>query len=164
MITLSDSAGTQYTANAYFAITFSLVKRVSVWKSFDRDYILEQGDQIFKKFCEDKKRYEYLAVDELPLNFPLEDTNASARGLAHESLLVLEKNNLFKNCSHYIESDKGNREIFTCRGYSAAAILAVNNMLLFDSHSRNTYGLHDSNGRAVLFSFSTVSSLYKIIS
>ena len=36
-------------------------------------------------------------------------------------------------------------------------------MFLFDSHSRNTYGLHDPTGQAVLLSFSTVSSLNNYI-
>ena len=83
----SDSAGKQCTSNAYFAIIFSSIKRHRLWKSFDLDYVMEQGDKMFKKVCEDKKLYEYLAVDELLLNFPLEGTNVYARRLAHESLV-----------------------------------------------------------------------------
>ena len=154
----SDSAGKQCTTNAYFAIIFSSIKRVSLWKSFDRDYVLEQGDKIFKKVWEDKKLYEYLAVDELPLNFPLEGTNVSARKLLHESLLFAEKNNLFENYRHYSESDRGNGAIFTCGGYSVGTIWSENNVFLFDSHSWNTYDLHKLNAQTVLLSFSTLSS------
>ena len=99
----SNSAGKQCTTNQYFAIIFSSIKRVGLWKCFDLDYALEQGYKIFKKVCEYTKRYEYLAVDELPLNFPLEGT-VSARRPAHESLLFAEKNNLFENLKHYSES------------------------------------------------------------
>ena len=159
----SDSAGKQCTANAYFAIIFSSVKRVSIWKSFDLDYVLKKGDKIFKKVCEDKKLYEYLAVAELTLNFPLERTNVSAGRIAHESLLFAEKNNLFENYRHYSEIDRGNGTIFTCGGYIVATIWAANNVFLFDLHSRNTYGLHDPNGQAGLLSFSTVSSLNNYI-
>ena len=134
----SDSAGKQCTPNAYFAITFSSIKRVSVWKCFDLDYLLERGDKIFKKDCKYKKRYEYLAVDELLLNFSLEGTNVSARRLLHESLLFAEKNNLFKNFSHYSESDRGHGEILTCRGYSVATIWAENNVF----YSIHTVGIH----------------------
>ena len=112
----SDSAGKQCTANAYFAIIFSSVERVIIWNSFDLDYVLKQGDKIFKMFAKIKKLYEYLAVDELTLNFPLERTNVSAGRLAHESLLFAEKNNLFENYRHYSESDRGNGAIFTCGG------------------------------------------------
>ena len=54
----SDAARKQCTANAYFAIIFSSIKRVSLWKAFDLHYVLEQRDKIFRKVCEDKKRYE----------------------------------------------------------------------------------------------------------
>ena len=50
----SDSARKQCMANAYFAIIFSSIKRVNLWKSSDLDYVLEQGDKIFKKVYEDK--------------------------------------------------------------------------------------------------------------
>ena len=43
-------------------------------------------------------------IDELPLNFPLEGINVSARRLAHESLLFAKKNNLFEDYRHYSES------------------------------------------------------------
>ena len=67
---------------------------------------MKQGDKIFKKVFEDKKRYECLTVDDLLLNFPLEGTNVSVRRLAHESLLFAEKNNLLeyyyeKKCRFY---------------------------------------------------------------
>ena len=106
---------------------YYFLKRVSLWKSLDLDYVLEQGDKIF----EDKKLYEYLAV-------------------AHESLLLAENNNLFQNYRHYSESDRGNGAIFTYFPYCVATKWAENNLFLFDSHSRNTYGLHDPNGQAVL--------------
>ena len=44
-----DTAGTQCACNALFAICFSVVKRTTLWKSWDLDYILEQGDELFKK-------------------------------------------------------------------------------------------------------------------
>ena len=94
--------------------------------------------------------YEYLAVDELTLNFPLERTNVSAGRIAHESLLFAENNNLLENYRHYSESDRGNGAIFTCGGYHVAIIWAANNVFLFDLRSWNTYGLHDPNGQVFL--------------
>ena len=44
-----ESAGMQCTSNAYFAIIFSAMKSIDIWKTFDLDYILEQGDNIFKQ-------------------------------------------------------------------------------------------------------------------
>ena len=60
-----DSAGKQCTVNPYFAIIFSSIKKVSLWKSLDLGYVLKQGNTIFKRVCEDKigmNIYEYLFV------------------------------------------------------------------------------------------------------
>ena len=85
------------------------------------------------------------------------------QGDLHMKVLFAEKNNLYENYRHYSESDRGNGAILTCGGYSVATTWAENNVFLFDSHNRNTYGLHDPNGQAVLLSFSTVSSLNNYI-
>ena len=100
-----DSTGKQCMANVYLP-WFLHQLRVSLWKSFDFDYVLEQRDKNFKKVCENKKKAWILAVDELLLNFPLEGTNVSARKLAHDSLLFAEKNNFFENYRHYSESER----------------------------------------------------------
>ena len=96
-----ESAGKQCTANAYLAIVLSAIKNVNIWKSFDLDYVLEQGDRIFNDVCRVKGIYQSLAVDELPLNIVLEGVHVSATRLAHESYLFCEKNNLFENYIHY---------------------------------------------------------------
>ena len=43
-----NSAGIQCSCNALYAIFFSIIKNVSVWKSWDLDYILEHGDSLYK--------------------------------------------------------------------------------------------------------------------
>ena len=43
-----STSGIQCCCNALYAICFSLVKKVSIWKSWDLDYILENGDAVFK--------------------------------------------------------------------------------------------------------------------
>ena len=58
------SGGMQCTSNAYLAIIFSTIKNINTWKLIDLDYILEQGDRVFK----DVGVNQALAVDELPLN------------------------------------------------------------------------------------------------
>ena len=117
--------------------------------SFDLDFVLEQRDKIFKSICEDKESYEYLVVDKLLLYFLLESANV-------ESLLFADKIKLIENCRHYSESNIGNETIFTCGGYGVATISAEN-VFLFDSHSRNTDGLHNLNERNLLLSFSLLA-------
>ena len=133
-----DSAGRQCTANAHFAIVFSAIKSVRLWKSFDLDNVLEQGDKIFKDVCNARGVLEALVNDELPLNLQIEGASISVTRLALESNLFSERNNLFENYIHYSPSEKGNGAIFTCAGYSIATIWSNNDVFIFDSHSHNT--------------------------
>ena len=42
------TAGIQCACNALYTICFSTIKNVSIWKTFDIDYILERGDETVK--------------------------------------------------------------------------------------------------------------------
>ena len=71
------TAGIQCTSNAFIAICFSVVKRVSNWKSFDLDYILDQGDKLMKLL----EARGALCIDQLPLSVDIEDFNIRAQKL-----------------------------------------------------------------------------------
>ena len=43
-----DTAGIQCSCNALCAICFSIIKKISTWKSWDLDYVLNHGDAAFK--------------------------------------------------------------------------------------------------------------------
>ena len=70
----------QCTSNAYFVITFSAIESIDIWKTFDLDYILEQGDRVFKKIGVCQK----LTLHELAHDISIEGTHVSAELLAHE--------------------------------------------------------------------------------
>ena len=110
-----EYAGRQCTVNAYFAIIYSAIKNIGIWKPFD--------------------------------------------SLSHESHLFLEKNNLFENYRHYSPSEKGNGAIFTCAGFSVAVLWTQDHFYVFDSHSRNSKGFHDPNGKAILLKFCSITSV-----
>ena len=57
-----ETAGIHCTCNALFSLCWSTIKRVSVWKTWDIDYILEKGDQLYKSL----NVYTPLCIDELP--------------------------------------------------------------------------------------------------
>ena len=152
------SAGMQCTSNAYLAVIFSKSKYINRWKPFDLNYILEQGDGIFK----DVDVNQALAVDELSLNISIEDVHISTKILVCESNLFVERN-FFANFRNFTESERGNEAIFTCAGFSIAIIWWNNSLFVFDSHSRNADGYHDSNGKAILLEFHLVSSLNSYI-
>ena len=136
-------------------IIFSKIKNINTWKVFDLDYILEQEDGVFK----DVDMNQVLAVDEHPLNINIEDVHISTKMLVSESNLFVERNDFFANFRNYTEIERGNRAIFTCSSFSIAIIQWNNSLFVFDSHSRNADGYHDSNGRAIRLEFRLVTSL-----
>ena len=90
------------------------------------------------------------AVDELPLNISIEGIHISTEMLARESNLFAERNYLFANYRNYTESERSDGTIFTCACFSTGIKWWTNSVFAFDSHSRNTDGYHDPNGKAVL--------------
>ena len=83
----------QCTIIAYLAIIFSTIKNIKTCKPFDLDYILEQGDRVFK----DVDVNQDLAVDELPLNISIEGVHISTKMLVRENNLFVERNDFFAN-------------------------------------------------------------------
>ena len=114
------SAGMQCTSNAYLAVIFSTSKYINTWKPFDLNYILEQGDGVFK----DVDVNQALAVDELSLNTSIEDVHISTK------MLVCERN-FFANFRNFTESERGYEAIFTCAGFSIAIIWWNNSLFFF---------------------------------
>ena len=57
-----NTAGIQCLCNALYAIRFSVVKKVGVWKPFDLDYILENADETLKTLGINRA----LFMDEMP--------------------------------------------------------------------------------------------------
>ena len=146
----------QCTSNAYFAIIFSAIKSIDIWKTFNLDYILEQGDNILFKQV---GVYQPLVLDELPHDISIEGTHVSAKMLAHESNLFVEKENFFENYRHYYSTEKGNGAIFICAGFSVAVLWSQHCIHVLNSQSRNSSGFHDANGKAILLKFCSINSL-----
>ena len=85
-----DTSGIQCSCIALYAICFSIIKKVSVWKTWDLDYILENGDATFK--CLNIPRP--LFMNELPHNIVVENeiVNIEMLGTYYG---ILSQNNYF---------------------------------------------------------------------
>ena len=105
----ANTAGIQCACNALYAICFSIIKKVSVWKSYDLDYILENGNETFKIVGIPRS----LAMNELPLNIMIENCNIAVEFLGNQFGL-LGNNNLFEG---HASCDTGNGLIFTTGGF-----------------------------------------------
>ena len=104
------TAGIQFTSNAFIAIYFSLVKRVSIWKSFD------QGDKLMKLL----EAREAFCIDQLPLSVDVEGFNIRAQKRCTVTYLILLI--LFFHHKCLISDEIGNGAIFRCVGTSIALI------------------------------------------
>ena len=113
------------------------------------DYILEQSDISFKSVGIGQR----LPVNELPINFKIENFDLNEVMLDHESYLMQNKNDLFENYRHLTQRNTGDGPIFTCAGFSVAIMWNKTSVFLFGSHIRNDQGFHDPNGKATLLEF-----------
>ena len=57
------TAGSQCACNSLFSICWSVIRKVSVWKTLDLDTILIEGDRVYKLL---NNLNDYLSVDDLP--------------------------------------------------------------------------------------------------
>ena len=150
-----SSSGIQCSCNALYAICFSLMKKVSIWKSWDLDYILENGDAVFTVIGIPRA----LSMNELPQNIMIENHNIEIEMLS-EHFGLLGQNELFKDHKF---CDTGNGLIFTTGGFSFSLIWSKNSVFLFDSHSRDKNGAFVSNGSSVALSFKSLIGVQNYI-
>ena len=154
-VKFGDTAGIQCSCNALYAICFSVIKKVSIWKQSDLDYILDHGDTVFKIIgirCP-------LFMNELPNCIAIENRNVDIEMLANYCGLLGE-NSIFKG---HLNRDIGNGLIFTTAGYSFSLIWNKNSVYLFDSHSRDRNGYFTEQGTSVALSFKTLTDVEKYI-
>ena len=142
------TAGIQCSCIALYAICFSIVKKVSVWKTFDLDYILENGDAKFKLL--NIHRLPFLL--ELPNNIVSESQNIIIE-LLGTFYGILSQNDIFAFHKRVAPADVGNGLIFMTDGYTFSIIWSKNSFFLFDSHSRDVNGCIVGEGGSVLLMF-----------
>ena len=64
-----ETAGSQCGINSIVSICFSMIKKISTWNTGDMDYLLETGNECFKKLGYSV----YLSLDELPNIIHIDD-------------------------------------------------------------------------------------------
>ena len=144
-----NNAGKQCFANSLFSLCWARVRRVNIWKSFDLDFILQNGNQVFK----DTNLRSFKICD-----FPKE--------------IVIEGNHFNIKISRQIN---GNDKDIVINKYVlfdksiAGAILFLDNIyciailkneehefFLFDPHSLDEGGKKvDEGGKSIFIKFST---------
>lgn len=67
-VRFQQSAGKQCTCCSLFSVAFILIKSQGHWNSDDLDFIVENGDSIYKSL----NVVTYLALNELPAHIPFD--------------------------------------------------------------------------------------------
>ena len=83
-----DTAGVQWMCNALFSLCWEKVKKVSLWKSFDLDYILDKGDEVYKSL----NTRGFISVPDLPSAVVVEDHSFHVN-MVHNETGFLSLNN-----------------------------------------------------------------------
>ena len=140
------TAGIQCACNSLYALCWSTIKRDSVWTTSDLDYVLENGDSLFKSINTNVA----LNVDELPVNVNIEGHSLGVILLENGSgvMNTTEQFNFLK-MSFQSKMNTGTGAIFFINGYTFALIWNKSGIFC-DSHSRNNGGFITADGTSVL--------------
>ena len=136
-------------SNALFSLCWSVVRKVSLWKYFDLDHILIEGDIIYKSINKD----DFLSVDELPERIQIYhcnvDIDIDVENL-HEGV-ASHGEPFLRNILNVFDVGSVGYLLFIC-SYTIAIIPTydrngdLHSYFLFDSHCRNGIGITDVNG------------------
>eukprot|EP00111_Clytia_hemisphaerica_P014679 TCONS_00043273-protein len=156
-----ETAGTQCSANCLYAIFWSNVRRVSIWKTTDLDRILIEGDKLYKQL----NTNSYLSVDEMP-HF------IESNGIVTELHFLNSENGQAKLINDYpllqiplsMAPNPDFDALVIIEGFTIAIMRRPQGFFLFDSHSRNEFGLLEPlNGKSCLIKFEDIFELEKYI-
>lgn len=146
-----STAGIQCMCNSLLSICWSAIKRISSWKSFDLDYVLECGDDNFKNV----KIYRPLSVEELPSVVNIEQ-RCVAVVLGDKFTGFLGDVRYFAQHNAMNSASVGNGLIFIAGGYSVSIIWEKMSIYLFDPHSRDSHGSFSLDGSSILLKFKSL--------
>ena len=153
-----STRGTQCACNALFAICWSVIRKVSLWKTADLDHILIEGDKVYKSL----NVLDFLAADQLPNVIIQSGRNfcITIDPIANETIDLVFQNGFLNIMQVYCNA---NGFLLFISGYTIALILLNDKFYIFDSHSRNERGLTVFDGKSVLLTFSNLHQLENYI-
>ena len=161
VVRFGETAGTQCACNSLLAICWASIKRVSLWKTWDLDNVLDLGDILYKNIGGIQRS---LSLEELPDNVELYGHHIQVLKLGNEYGTLSSKNPTdFIHGSMYNCEDTGNGVIFLTNGYTCAIIWAKKNYFIFDSHGHNEEGVMTGDGSSILLGFQCTDELQKYI-
>ena len=155
------TAGIQCACNSLFALCFSQVKKVFRWNAPDLDYILTEGDILYKSLG----TMDLLSAHELPRSVVMSNYNIPIDYLELETEIAnLRTGELFLRRIISISAYYHETMLLLFIGRFTTAIMKQHGYFyLFDSHSRDKRGLSIVGGTSVLLKFRDLTEVEKYI-
>jgi len=155
-------AGKQSSMIVLFSVCWTKIRRISLWKSFDLDYVLHKGDTVFK----DLKVEMPLNVKDFPDKIFVEQSCFDIK-VIHE---VEGKKPLNNDCTiidlNLLFRDNLSSAILFSNELCVAILKNKHNHLyIFDSRSYDSSGklVENCKGKSILIEFSDIKSLSEYI-
>ena len=159
-----NSSGKQCSCMSLTAICWTSIRKITIWKAFDNDFILVQGDKLYKS----TQMERYLSYDEIPTEVTFEMAGNVNVEFVRVTDGFCDNSNEPDNFidQNYFYSDNTNGIIFVFKDMCVAILKDTKrNVYVFDSHSRNEKGepLPDEDGKSALLMFASVNDVKNYI-
>lgn len=161
------SRGRQCIANSYVSMFFSYINQALYWRSSDIDFILHLGNTLYSTI---PKTSSYLFPSDLPEYikcgrqcFRLQ-LGESFSGVVSHELNILPNIQICMPLEKALKMALGGHYAFLClETYGVALFIQHGTFYIFDSHSRDKFGLQHESGVAILMGFSSIDDLIEHI-
>ena len=153
-----ETAGRQCACITLFSIAWSAIRRVALWNTTDLDFILSEGDQLYKGLSVGT----FISADELPQTIDIENNVVYVEKLRFQQGTMRHTEKFFSS-SYDSNINNGNGFLLFIDGYTLSVIWNKANFFLFDSHSRNKDGQISENGTSVLLKFRSLNAVEKYV-
>lgn len=131
-----ETAGNQCTCCSLFSIAFTLIKRPGYWDRKDLDFILENGDRIYK----DLNPSEYLMFSEPPDEIPLFESAVRVDFMENKLGFLNANSSVPGSLLDKQVSSESNGLLLLLKGLCISVVWTKKHFYLFDSHSKNEKG------------------------
>ena len=150
-----STAGRQCTCCALFSATLSVVKNPAYWDFDDINYVVENGDFLYKMLNRDG----YLMFSELPKEIKIGDFTFSIEFLDNPKSELINCHSLPGSIIEKSMNPLADGFLLQIDGKCVSVTWNKTHFFLFDSHSRNDQGITSPEGTATLMKFSSKRSL-----
>ena len=158
-----DTGGSQCGINSLVAICFSTIKKISSWNNLHLNFVLENGDSIYKN----EGYVGYITFQEMPEVLHLQDTQFTMIKLLQseyettKELEVIDNDNteVFWNKTFYDNLVASDGVIIVMNGLMFMIKIENKFVYLFDSHRRDGKGIPSNEGKSVVLKFKNISEI-----